>query len=278
MNYRHIYHAGNVPDVVKHAVLVLLLEHLRQKETPFAVLDTHAGAGLYDLADPLALKTGEAAAGIDKLRAADPIPELATYEAIRLAVNDGNPLGRLYPGSPLIIKHMLRSADRLIACELHPDDCRQLRRHLSTAPNAHLHQRDGYEALKALLPPPEKRGLVLIDPPFEAPDEFARLITATKTVAERWPQGQLAIWYPIKERPAIWRFHENLIQLDLPKMLLAEFIYQEETRADRLNGCGFILLNPPWQLGEKLAAIFPKLHQNLATTFNGVTVKWLTPS
>ena len=278
MNYRHIYHAGNICDVVKHAVLVMLLERLREKETPFAVLDTHAGAGLYDLDHPFSLKTAEADAGIDKLSEGEPIAELAQYEAIKATLNGGRRFGSLYPGSPLIISEMIRPVDRLIACELHPEDHQTLRKTMAPSPNAHIHQRDGYEALRALLPPPEKRGLVFIDPPFEVTDEFTRLVEATQTVATRWPQGQLAIWYPIKERPAIWRFHEQLVELGLPKMLLVEFIYQEETRADRLNGCGFIFLNPPWQFDTKLAAVLPKIHAALQTPYQGVTIKWLTPA
>lgn len=278
MNYRHIYHAGNICDVVKHAVLVMLLERLREKETPFVVLDTHAGEGLYDLDHPFALKTAEADAGIDKLSEAEPIPELAHYEAIKAVLNGGRRIGSLYPGSPLIISEMIRPADRLIACELHPEDCRKLRQTLSLQANVHIHQRDGYEALRALLPPTEKRGLVFIDPPFEVADEFTRLVEATRTVATRWPQGQLAIWYPIKERPAIWRFHEQLVALGLSKMLLAEFVYQEETRADRLNGCGFIFLNPPWQFDDKLTVVLPKIHAALQTPHQGVTIQWLTPA
>jgi 23S rRNA (adenine2030-N6)-methyltransferase len=278
MNYRHSYHAGNICDVVKHAVLLLLLERLRDKDTSFAVLDTHAGAGLYDLTDSAAQKTGEAAAGIEQLRAAEPIAELARYDAIRLAVNHGDKTGQLYPGSPLLVQQMLRPQDRLIACELHPDDCGKLRRVLAQANNVQIHQRDGYEALRALLPPPEKRGLVFIDPPFEKPNEFTQLITAMQTVARRWPQGQMAIWYPIKERPAIWRFHEQLVALGLPKILLAEFIYQDEVRADRLNGCGFILLNPPWQFDLRLSELFPKLHAALQTPHQAVTITWLSPA
>ena len=278
MNYRHIYHAGNICDVVKHAVLVLLLERFRDKETPFVVLDTHAGVGLYDLSDSAAQRTGEAAAGVIQLDQAPAITELNSYDAIRRELNNRTQSGQLYPGSPLIIQKMLRLQDRLIACELHPDDYVQLKRYLFQADQVHIHQRDGYEALRALLPPLEKRGLVFIDPPFEVADEFARLIEATRTVASRWSQGQLAIWYPIKERPAIWRFHEQLVELGLPKMLLAEFIYQEETRADRLNGCGFVFLNPPWQFDTKLAAVLPKIHAALQTPHQGVTIQWLTPA
>lgn len=273
MNYRHIYHAGNICDVVKHAVLVLLLGRLKEKPTPFVVMDTHAGLGLYDLDDPLALKTGEAAAGIVKLLASPSADQLVDYRAVIAKVRTNRSLATAYPGSPVIVSELLRADDRLIACELHPEDSGQLKRVLGRYPQAQVHNRDGYEALGALLPPTEKRGLILIDPPFEQPDEFASLIQAVKNAQQRWPQGQIAIWYPIKERPTIWRFHEALANLQLPKCLIAEFIYREEVRADQLNGCGFVFINAPWQLDQQLRELFPALYQALGTEIQQTVIK-----
>src|ERR1700722_14232108 len=244
MNYRHIYHAGNICDVVKHAVLVLLIEHLRAKDGGFCVLDTHAGIGLYDLHDPRAAKTGEAQGGIMKLLAAAPVPGLEPYYDVLQKLNPQEGF-RFYPGSPLLAAHMLRPQDRLIACGLHEEDARELRRNFRDRKQVQIHHRDGYEALRAFLPPEEKRGCVLIDPPYEQPDEFEKLGVAVADAYKRWPQGMFAIWYPIKERPAIWHFHEALIATGIRKQLCAEFVYEEEIRADRLNGCGFILINPP---------------------------------
>ena len=274
MNYRHIYHAGNICDVVKHAVLTLLLERLCMKESGFAVLDTHAGAGLYDLNDPRAQKTGEAAQGILRLLAAPLIPELEGYTRV---VHELNPDGgmRFYPGSPLLTQRLLRPQDRLVACERHPEEARDLNRLFRDDKRVHIHERDGYEALTALLPPKEKRGLVLIDPSFEEPDEFGRLTQAVTTLAGRWPQGHAMIWYPVKERPAIWRFHEALAATGVSGLLTAEFIYEEETRHDRLNGSGFIFVNPPWQFDQRLMNLFPALHTALGTTFQGQAVTWL---
>jgi 23S rRNA (adenine2030-N6)-methyltransferase len=281
MNYRHIFHAGNMCDTVKHAVLTLAIEHLRGKEAPFCVLDTHAGVGIYDLQDERAAKTGEAKDGILKLLDAPRIPELAAYYAVlkKLNLEWGGEFAegfRYYPGSPLLAQHLLRPQDRLVACELHAEDAEELRRQLFPYKQAQTHCRDGYEALAAFLPPAENRGLVVIDPPFEQPDEFERLTQALKNAHARWPQGMLMLWYPVKERPAIWRFHEALAASGIPKILIAEFVYNEEAQADRLNGCGLILVNPPWRMDEKLRQLFPALHKALGTAHCVSEVKWLT--
>lgn len=263
MNYRHIYHAGNGCDVVKHAAFALLLTYLKQKETPFAVLDTHAGCGLYDLQDPRAVKTGEAEAGIQKLwRSGKETEELAPYLSVLRAMNPGGSL-RFYPGSPLLARRLMREGDRLVACELHPEDVNDLRRALRDEPAAHVHHRDGYEALKAFLPFSEKRGVVLIDPPFEALDEFEKMVAAVKLIQKRMPNAVAALWYPIKERPAIWRFHESLV--GIPKVLVAEFLERPEVRADRLNGSGLVIINAPWKLDEALQKLFSALRETLQT-------------
>ncbi len=274
MNYRHIYHVGNICDVVKHAVLTLLIGHLRAKETAFAVLDSHAGVGLYDLNDERAQKTQEAELGVRKLLAALPIADLADYYRVVNELNTDGSL-RFYPGSPILIKRLLRPQDRLMVCELHAEDGQALKQQFHHDKQVQVHHRDAYEALKALLPPAEKRGLAFIDPPFETPDEFNHLVEAIEGLHRVWPQGQVVIWYPIKERPAIWRFHEMLVNASIPKMLCAEFIYTEETRSDRLNGCGFIFVNAPWRLDKQLENLFPQLHQALETEFQNYSVKWL---
>ena len=140
---------------------------------------------------------------------------------------------------------------------------------------AQAHRRDGYEALGAFLPPAEKRGLVLIDPPFEEPNEFEKLAKALITSVARWPQGIFMAWYPIKERPAVWRFHESLIQAGLEKLLMAEFIYQPEVVHDRLNGSGLVVINPPWQLDDRLKLLFPAMHRLLGTSHQGDRINWL---
>ena len=286
MNYRHIFHAGNRCDVVKHAVLTLILGHLRLKDKGFAVLDTHAGIGLYDLEDARARKTLEADEGIKSLiKAPAPVsstgqalPVLADYYAVLRKLNplwsgEGVEGLRVYPGSPLIAYHMLREQDRVIACELHPEDAEILRLHAPADKRLQIHHRDGFEAMGAFLPPEEKRGLVVIDPPYEQPDEFAQVAKRVAAAYKRWPTGIYMIWYPVKDRPAIWKFHEALIEAGIGKILCAEFVYEEEVRTDRLNGSGLIIINPPWKLKEELNVLFPALHAAMKTNYAGVEVK-----
>ena len=285
MNYRHIYHAGNICDVVKHSVLTVLLGRLLEKDKPIFALDTHAGIGLYDLLDARAAKTDEAKEGIFRLLKSAPISELAPFYVLLQKLNPnwvpGNPESasafRYYTGSPYIINHFMRPEDRLVATELHEDDHRDLQYVFHDKPQTHIHHRDGYEALKAFLPPPEKRGLVLIDPPYEKPDEFDRLPLIISEAYKRWPQGQFVIWYPIKDRPTIWSFHEKLVALNIPKILSAEFIFQEELRADRLNGSGLILINPLWKTDMMLKELFLNLHKALKPNHEASHIKWLTP-
>jgi 23S rRNA (adenine2030-N6)-methyltransferase len=278
MNYRHIFHAGNRCDVVKHAVLTYVLRHMRGKNKGFAALDTHAGMGLYDLYDPRAEKTGEAAAGILALLSAPPLPELADFYAVLRKMNPlwdgtGTEGFRVYPGSPLFIFHMLREQDRLIGVELHPDDAEALRLLVPVDKRVQIHGRDGYEALGAFLPPPEKRGFVLIDPPYEQPDEFDTLAKRVAEAFRRWPTGTYMIWYPVKDRPAIWNFHESLASSGIRKILCAEFVYDENI--GKLDGSGMIVINPPWKLDDELRILFPALHKAMKTGHAETTVKWI---
>jgi 23S rRNA (adenine2030-N6)-methyltransferase len=280
MNYRHIYHAGNRCDVVKHAVLTIVLRRLREKDRGFAVLDSHAGAGLYDLDDARAQKTDEAAEGIKNLLASPPLPELADFYAVLQRVNpfwtgQGLENFRVYPGSPFFIYHPLRMLDRLVACELHPEDAEALRSLTPADKRLNIHCRDGYEALGAFLPPPERRGLVFIDPPYEEADEFDVIVARVMAAHKRWSSGVYMIWYPVKDRPAIWKFHEALAATGIPKILCAEFVYDEDARADSLCGSGMIIINPPWKLDEELKELFPALHKAMKTKIAGTVVKWL---
>ncbi|MBV8547952.1 MAG: 23S rRNA (adenine(2030)-N(6))-methyltransferase RlmJ [Alphaproteobacteria bacterium] len=274
MNYRHIYHAGNRCDVVKHATLSLIIDHLKQKPAPFCVLDTHAGIGLYNLSDDRAQKTNEAQDGIIAYWQAPRIDALSSYHHVIEALN---PLGSLtqYPGSPALIARLLRPGDRYVGCEWHSEDAETLKHTMWHYPQAQIHHRNGYEALSALLPPAEKRGLVLIDPPFEQPDEFDEMADRTIAAYGRWSQGIYALWYPIKERPALWRFQEKMAASGIRKQLVAEFVFQEETRSDRLNGSGMLIINPPWQLADTLQTLYPQLHSAMRTEHQASDVRWL---
>ncbi len=280
MNYHHIFHAGNLCDVAKHVALTLALALLKNKDKGFAVLDTHAGVGLYDLDDPRAKKTGEADEGIKRLLETPARPEIADYFAVLKKMNPlwdgkGREGFRVYPGSPLFIFHSLREQDRLIACELNPDEAEALRAHAPADARIQVHFRDGYEALSAFLPPPEKRGLVLIDPPYEKPDEFETLAKNIAKAYKKWPTGIYMIWYPVKDLPAIWKFCETLAGIGIPKILKAEFVYDEDARADRLTGSGLIVINPPWGFAEKLKTVFSLLHKAMQTNFQGNEVLWI---
>lgn len=268
MNYRHVYHAGNFADVFKHAALVALLETFKSKSTPFCYVDTHSGRGVYDLGGDEARKTGEAANGIQRLLAATHLPPpVRQYVELVRSLNklDGESRIRRYPGSPLIAEFLLREQDRAILCELQPDEASALRAQCRHHDAFHVHQRDGYETLHALLPPREKRGLVLIDPPFEAQEgEFRHIETALEQALARWPTGRYAVWYPIKLRQHITPFHRWLKKHMPGKVLIAEFMLHPDNTDLRLNGCGLAIINPPWQFEQILEVILDTLCKHLA--------------
>ncbi len=267
MNYRHVYHAGNFADVVKHVVLSRLIEYLKLKDKAFRVIDTHAGIGLYDLTSPEAQKTGEWQGGIDRILQADlprPVAELLRpyLDAVR-AVNGEGGLTN-YPGSPLVVRHLLRSQDRLSAIELHPEDAVTLKRLFEGDFQTRVMQLDGWLALGAHLPPKEKRGLVLVDPPFEAEGEFDRLVAGLCKAHRRWPGGIYALWYPIKDRGAVEAFRRSLAESSIPKILDIRFEIRRPSHEPRLDGSGMVVVNPPFTLERELATIFPALHKLLA--------------
>jgi len=272
MNYRHSFHAGNFADVVKHAVLALVLEHLKRKETPFFVLDTHAGTGLYDLAASEAERTGEWRGGIGRVIEAPP-PELEAYLAV---VRDLNPEGglRWYPGSPALAARLTRPQDRLAFVELHPEDHATLRRNFARDRRVGVHHGDGYGALKALLPPAERRGLVLIDPPYESADEIEQLRRGLAEALRRWRSGVFLLWYPIKDPHAAERFHADLAMLGPPPTLVAEISLGGKS-GGRLAATGLAIVNPPWQLDVALIALLPPLAEILAPGEGDSRIDWL---
>lgn len=277
MNYRHAYHAGNFADVHKHAALALILEHLKRKQAPFAYVDSHAGIGAYDLGSAQAEKTGEWQDGIAKVMAAAETPdELAPFLEV---VRDLNPDGGLrhYPGSPMIAAKLARGHDRLALCELHPEDAAELRQRFHHDRRVGVHHRDGYDGLKALLPPPERRGLALIDPPFEVKDEFERMRKGLVQAMKRWPTGLYALWYPIKAKMLVDRFHADLTQIGLPKTLAADIWIRGGDDPTRLNGCGLVVVNPPWMLDEALGRLMPWLAATLGEDGAHSRLHWVVP-
>lgn len=274
MNYRHIYHAGNFADVVKHALLTLVIAHLRRKEQAFHIIDTHAGIGCYDLQSVEASKTGEALGGIIKLLDGGALPSVfENYMAAVQAVNPDWPMIHYYPGSPFIARNMLRPQDRLTLVELHPQDAEILKRAFRRDPQVAVHVLDAYTALKAQLPPKERRGLVLIDPPFEVKDEFRRIVKGIGEAMRRWPTGIYGIWYPIKDRDPVERFLAELSGFGKP-YFSAELMMFADCDPNRLNGAGLAIINPPWKLDEALEGLLPLLKDRLGAA-GEASLRWL---
>jgi 23S rRNA (adenine2030-N6)-methyltransferase len=266
MNYRHIYHAGNFADVLKHAVLARLVRYQQNKDKAFRVLDTHAGIGLYDLSSEEAQKTGEWQTGIGKLMQAElaaPVADL--LEPYLSAVRELNPDGgvKLYPGSPKLTRLLLRPQDRLSAMELHPDDARALSRQFEGDFQVRVTELDGWLALGAHLPPKEKRGLILVDPPFEIAGEYERLVDGLAKAYRRFATGTYCLWYPIKKGAPIKDFHEQLQALEIPKLLCAELSVRSD-REEGLSGSGLIIVNPPFTLKDELHTLLPVLKTIMA--------------
>ncbi len=261
MNYRHAFHAGNFADCLKHAVLVWLLRALQRKPGGVFVLDTHAGTGAYDLESPEAQRTGEWHQGIARLLA-DPPDLLADYLGLVQGVG-------LYPGSPALIRAMLRPQDRLACCELHPEDAATLRQRFSRDPQVAVHRRDAWEAIGALLPPAEKRGLVLIDPPYEQPNEFGQVVTGLKLATTRMRQAVLAAWFPVKHRTPVRELHLALRQSGLRDIVSIELWLRAPLDASRLNGCGMIVVNPPFGFEAAAGTILKAMLDRLGAGQDG---------
>ena len=265
MNYRHAFHAGNFADVVKHAVLTRLLIHLASKPAAYRVIDTHAGAGLYDLAGPEAARSGEWHGGIERLLGARTDGNLRSLLAPYLdAVAACNPSDRLtaYPGSPALVRAFLRPQDRLVACELEPNAAAGLKRNFANDRRIKAVAIDGWTALNAYVPPKERRGLVLIDPPFEEGGDFARLAQGLELAHHKWASGTYLLWYPIKAREEPDALARRLRRSGIGKILRAEISIAPRVapRADsRLTGCGLIVVNPPWTLEQELHVMLPGL-------------------
>lgn len=269
MNYRHAFHVGNHADVLKHAALLFCLDALKRKPTPFAVLDTHAGRGLYDLEADEAQRSPEWRDGVGRLWTwPEPPPLIARYlDAIRSFNEDG--ALRTYPGSPALITTALRPDDALAACELHPEEYSALRRSLPRVANVQLHARDGYEALGALLPPTQKRGLVLIDPPYEQPDELATSAQAITRALKRFGHGSYLWWRPMKSESALNAADAEIHTQGARETLRADLWTSAVTPEGKLVGSSIFLINPPYGLEEALREALPFLADALTKGKSG---------
>lgn len=282
MNYRHAFHAGNHADVFKHIALLALCDALTAKPAPLFALDSHAGAGLYLLDADEALKTGEASGGIDRLLAAPPQdPAVARYLAAvaTCRAESGQPLA--YPGSPWLLAHALRDQDRIACCELREEEATLLKRNLGLDMRVAVHARDGYQAMHALLPPKIgdtrfARGLVLIDPPYEAQlDEFDTALAALRDGLARWPQATYVLWYPVKRRSALMPFYRRSSHLPAKSVLLCELLVRPDDSPLRMNGSGLLILNAPWQFDRRLQASVSALRLALGESGASSRVEWL---
>ena len=275
MNYRHAFHAGNHADVLKHYVLSRLIALLSRKEAPFAYLDSHAGVGLYDLQGDQASRTGEWLQGIARLWQAEDVPDqLVDYLEVIRAMNPDGVL-RHYPGSPELARMLTRDQDRLYLNEKHPEDGRLLKENMAGDRRVAVHLGEGWHVPRALLPTREKRVLLLIDPPFEQADELERCVQALNEAIGRMRQAVVAIWYPIKELGQLRRFYRDLEKSNAPKLLRIELYVHPADDAQRLNGSGLVISNPPWGLEDELKQILPWLTTLLGQSQAGWRMDWL---
>ena len=289
MNYRHAFHAGNHADVFKHVALLALCDALTAKPAPLFALDTHAGRGLYALDSNSAQRTGEAEGGIGRLIAEPPKhPAIARYLAAVKACRAAHGAA-IYPGSPWLLAHALRADDRIAACELLPEEAAQLKNNFARDPRVAVHERDGYAAIKAMLPPKlmkagvgevkYARGLVLIDPPYEAQlEEFDTAIGALREALVRWPQATYALWYPIKLRRSLQPFYRRAEAIPAQSSLVAELLIRPDDSPLRMNGSGLLLLNPPWQFEQTLREVLALLAPTLGEAGASCRVDWLKQS
>jgi 23S rRNA (adenine2030-N6)-methyltransferase len=276
MNYQHAFHAGNFADVHKHVVLTRILHHLRQKASAFRVIDTHAGAGRYDLFGPEALRAQEWRGGIGRVfdvirtttyrqkvvQGDDPQTLLAPYLDVVAALNPGGEL-RSYPGSPLIALSLMRRQDRLIACEREPRAAALLKTVLKSEPRAKVLTIDGWMALNANVPPKERRGVVVVDPPYEETADYTRLSAAFAAAHRKWPAGIYLFWYPIKQRDAPDALARRFRKLDVPKIVRCEIMFGAPRADIGLVGSGLIVVNPPFVLERELQTLLPALRNLL---------------
>jgi 23S rRNA (adenine2030-N6)-methyltransferase len=275
LSYQHEYHAGNHADVLKHAVLALLIDALKRKPKPFRVIDSHAGAGVYDLTSREAQQHREFAAGIARVFDARPVPpELSSYVGAVEELNGGDVLLR-YPGSPMLARMLQRESDHLELFELHPQAFASLQTTFGRDRGVHLHHRDAFEGVPAVLPPPERRGLVLIDPAYERREEFDAVLEMLPALHRRWPTGIYAVWYPLLRKPEAQAFVRRLCAIDLPRLFRVE-LEVEPRDGFGLYGSGLVIANLPYGLDAPLKTIVPWLHRRLASRgAGGWQAEWL---
>lgn len=278
LSYRHSFHAGNHADVLKHTVQSLIIESLKEKEKPFLYLDTHAGAGRYKLSSEHAERTGEYMEGIARIWQQDSLPEeLEAYIGAVKALNHSGNL-RYYPGSPLIARHLLREQDSLQLTELHPSDFPLLRSEFQKDNRARVERADGYTQLKAKLPPVSRRGLILIDPPYEIKTDYQDVVKGISEGYKRFATGTYALWYPVVLRQQIKRMLRELEETGIRRILQIELAVRPDSDQRGMTASGMIVINPPWKLEQQMTNVLPWLHKTLVPAGTGsTTLSWVVP-
>jgi len=276
LSYRHLFHAGNFSDVFKHVLLAQLLQALNRKDKPWCYVDTHAGIGRYDLTLPWAQKAREFENGITRLWGRQDLPEaIKPWMALVKSENTGRKL-RYYPGSPLVARALARPGDRLVLTELSPADFEELKSVFDRDRQAGTHQMDGYQALKAFLPPAERRGLVLIDSSFDRAREFPRIVRALKEAHQRWATGIYAVWYPLMDPPAMRAFNMDVLRADIRDIIKLEIRIKRPDETQTIPGCGMLVVNAPFRFEQEVRPLLDWLWRVLAVDgAGGVTVERL---
>lgn len=262
LSYRHSFHAGNFADVIKHVVIIEILEYLIKKDKAFDYIDTHAGAGIYNLASEHAAKLQEYSNGIGKLNA-DDWPELSHYFAIISSFNETGALN-YYPGSPMIARHFLRGQDKAWLYELHPADFDLLNNNIGRSRRIRVKHEDGHKGLLSLLPPLSRRGFVLIDPSYEVKTDYLQVVNTVTRAHKKFSTGTYAIWYPVVDRARINQLENNFINSGIKNIQRFELALAPDSHLSGMTASGMIVINPPWTLMEKMSQLLPKLVATLA--------------
>lgn len=276
LSYRHAFHAGNFADVLKHSVLTLVLDYMTRKEKGFYYIDSHSGAGMYQLADEYAQKTGEYKDGIAKLIENDDLPEaLQPYIDLVKDLNHESDELSLYPGSPGIARQFTRRQDSVHLFELHPSDIEHLKEYSQRWNKSHIKQSDGYQGVLGLVPPPNRRGVVLIDPPYELKEDYLKAVRTIVNAYKKFATGTYILWYPVVKRELVEQMQDAFTKSEVRNLLQVEYCQQADTQEYGMTGTGLFIVNPPWQLTSQLAEILPYLKDKLGSSESQYSVKQL---
>ncbi|MEI6895278.1 MAG: 23S rRNA (adenine(2030)-N(6))-methyltransferase RlmJ [Colwellia sp.] len=273
LSYRHAFHAGNFADVLKHSVLTLVLDYMTRKEKGFHYIDSHSGAGMYQLADEYAQKTGEYKEGIAKIITDKNAPEpLAPYLSLINSLNLHSEL-EVYPGSPGIAKAFMRRQDSTHLFELHPTDIQHLAEFCQRGKKVFVKQSDGYKGVLGLLPPPSRRGVVLIDPPYELKEDYQKAVKTIIKAYDKFATGTYILWYPVVQRERVEQMSADFCKSAVKNVLQVEFCLSDDSEAYGMTGTGLFIVNPPWQLAQQLEEILPYLKNKLGNKNSSYRVK-----